>query len=125
MKTIKINVSSGSYEIKLGYGILKNLPDLLEQINISGKVIIITDTNVSSLYLDMLKEILKDKYDLDEVIIPAGEEYKTLDTVYGIYEKLSEINVTRKDTILAFGGGVTGDISGFCAATYLRGISYV
>ncbi len=126
MKTIKINVSSGHYEIKLGYGILKNLPELLRQVNISGKVIIITDSNVSSLYLDELKEILlKDKFDVGEIIIPAGEEYKTLDTVYGIYEKLSELNVTRKDTIIAFGGGVTGDISGFCAATYLRGISYV
>ena len=126
MKTIKINVSSASYDIKLGKNILVNLPEFLEEINILGKLIIICDTNIEKLHLDSLLKILnKSSYDYETVVINAGEEYKTLNTVSLIYEKLCEIGVTRKDTIVAFGGGVVGDISGFVSATYLRGINYI
>lgn len=126
MKTIKINVSSASYDIKLGEDILKNLPEYLSELNITGRLVVICDTNIEKLHLDTLKSILDNSsYEYDTVVIKAGEEYKTLATVSYIYEKLSEIGVTRRDTILAFGGGVTGDISGFVSATYLRGISFV
>lgn len=126
MKTIRINTSSASYDIKLGKGAVKNLPVYLNEIGFSGRLAVITDSNVEKLHLTALKEVL-DNADIENfsIVINAGEEYKTLDTVMYIYEKLSEAGITRKDTILAFGGGVTGDISGFCAATYLRGIDYI
>jgi len=126
MKTIKINVSSASYEIKAGYDILEKIPEFLKETELKGKIAIITDTNVAPLYLEKLKDILiKSNIDCCDIVIQAGEEFKTIDTVSGIYEKLNENKITRKDIILAFGGGVVGDISGFCAATYLRGISYI
>lgn len=126
MKTIQIDVSSASYEIKAGYDVLKKLPEFLKEADIKGKIAIITDTNVAPLYLEKLNSILSEAgTDCCDIILPAGEEFKTLDTVSSIYEKLNENKITRKDIILAFGGGVTGDISGFCAATYLRGISYI
>lgn len=126
MKTIKINTSSANYDIKLGYGILNKIPEFLNEINFSGKLVIITDSNVSSLHLSKLEKVISDAgIEFKVIIINAGEEYKNLNTVNEIYEKLNEAEITRKDTILAFGGGVTGDISGFCAATYLRGIDYI
>ena len=126
MKTIRINVSSASYDIKLGKDVIYNLPSYLKEIGFFGKLIIITDTNVEKYHLNTLEEILKkDNIEYSVVIIPAGEEYKTLETVNYIYNELCKTGVTRKDTILAFGGGVTGDISGFVSATYLRGIKYI
>ena len=77
MKTIKINVSSGNYEIKIGYGILKNLPKLLRQVNISGKVVIITDSNVSALYLDELKALNGNDKEVRDFVMqyPAAHEF--------------------------------------------------
>ncbi|MBE7020754.1 MAG: 3-dehydroquinate synthase [Ruminococcaceae bacterium] len=126
MKTIKINLSRTSYEIKLGEGILRKLPDYLEEIGFSGRLVIICDTVIEKLHLDTLKSVLNNsKIAFETVVIKTGEEYKTLDTVSEIYESLAKLNISRKDTILAFGGGVTGDISGFVAATYLRGVDYI
>ncbi len=126
MKTIKINLSHASYEIKLGEGILNKLPDFLGEIGFSGRLVIICDTVIENLHLDALKGVLKNgAVDFETIVINSGEEYKTLETVSEIYERLAELKVSRKDTILAFGGGVTGDISGFVAATYLRGIDYI
>ena len=126
MKTIKINTTSASYEIKAGNGVINKLPDFLKEINFSGKLVIITDTNVKKLHLENLKEILdRSNIEVEEIIIKAGEENKTVHTVFEIYNKLNELNVRRKDTILAFGGGVVGDIAGFVSATYLRGINYI
>lgn len=126
MKTIKINLSSKSYSIKTGKDAIYNLPEILKEINFSGKLVIITDTNVAKLHLATLESILnKGNIDFSSVIIDAGEEYKTLETVSYIYNELCKIGVTRYDTILAFGGGVVGDISGFVSATYLRGIKYI
>lgn len=126
MKTIKINLSSASYQIKLGNGVIEKLPELLEELRLSGKLVIITDTNVEKLHLKTLKDVLK-KANLQvlEIVIKAGEEYKTLDTVFEIYNKLCLFDIKRCDTILAFGGGVVGDISGFVSATYLRGINFI
>lgn len=126
MKTIKINLSSASYEIKIGKNVIKKLPEFLEDLKISGKLVIITDTNVEKIHLETLKETLKDSdFKVCEIIINAGEEHKTLETVSEIYNKLSLLDVKRSDTILAFGGGVVGDISGFVSATFLRGINYI
>ena len=126
MKTIKINLSSSSYSIKLGKDAIYNLPEYLKEIGFSKKLVIITDKNVKKLHLTTLENILnKGNIDFSTIVIDAGEEYKTLETVSNIYNELCEIGVTRQDAILAFGGGVTGDISGFVAATYLRGIKYI
>lgn len=126
MKTIKINTSSKAYEIKLGKGIIGDCAALFKNADITGKIAVISDSNVAPLYLTELTSALKSGgYEVAEIVIPAGEEHKNTDTVNFIYEKLNENHITRKDVIAALGGGVVGDIAGFCAATYLRGIKYI
>lgn len=90
------------------------------------KICVVTDSNLSKLYLNEVIEILKDY--AKEVItftFPAGESYKNLDTVYQLYERLIPSGFDRKDLLIALGGGVVGDLTGYAAATYLRGISFI
>lgn len=90
------------------------------------KYCVVTDTNVSPLYLEQIKEELeKCGGFVTSYILPAGEENKTLEQVQGIYEHLILHHFDRKDILIALGGGVVGDMTGFAGATYLRGIDFV
>ena len=90
------------------------------------RLCIVTDSKVDEIYGNTLLEILEGKCrKAVKYVFPAGEASKTLDTVKGIYQFLIEEGFDRKDMLLALGGGVTGDITGYAAATYLRGIEYV
>ncbi len=90
------------------------------------KICIVTDTNLSKLYLNELTEILKDYAKVVETFaFPAGEASKNLDTVYLLYERLIHSRFDRKDLLIALGGGVVGDLTGYAAATYLRGINFI
>lgn len=90
------------------------------------KLCIVTDSNVAALYLEEVKEQLAPVCrQLDVFVFPAGEEQKNLDTVRDLYQFLIEKAYDRKDMLVALGGGVTGDLCGFGAATYLRGISFI
>lgn len=90
------------------------------------KLCIVTDSNVAPLYLErVVKELKKVCAQTDTFIFPAGEEYKNLDTVRDLYENLIRKAYDRSDMLVALGGGVTGDLCGFGAATYLRGISFI
>ncbi|MBQ4110539.1 MAG: 3-dehydroquinate synthase [Clostridia bacterium] len=119
MKTINVNTSSKNYNIYIGKNLLEKAGEFIEGY---GKIAVVCDTNVEKLYLDT---VLKALPNAKPIVIPAGEEYKTLDTVTKIYSSLAEMKFTRKDLLVALGGGVTGDITGFCAATYLRGCAYI
>ena len=103
------------------------LPSELEQFQIADKKLcIITDSKVNHLYSEEVCDVLKDK--CKEVVVfsfPDGEKSKNLDTVKDIYEFLIQHKFDRKDMLFALGGGVVGDITGFAAATYLRGIDFV
>lgn len=90
------------------------------------KICIVTDSNVAPLYLEEVKEILSQCCSRVSVFtFPAGEEHKNLDTVRALYEHLILEHFDRKDMLAALGGGVTGDLCGFAAATYLRGIDFI
>lgn len=103
------------------------LADELEKFNLSKqKLCIVTDSNVYPVYAKQLEEILLKV--ADSVIVfsfPAGESNKNLNTVRELYEKLILEKFDRKDMLVALGGGVVGDLTGFAAATYLRGISFI
>lgn len=103
------------------------LSNELEQFDIANKKLcIITDSKVNGLYSDDVCSVLKDKCKQIEVFsFPDGEKSKNLDTVKDIYDFLIQNKFERKDMLLALGGGVVGDITGFVAATYLRGIDFV
>ena len=90
------------------------------------RICIVTDSQVGPLYVDSVKEALKKICRKVTVYtIETGEEHKTLDTVKGLYEHLILEHFDRKDLLTALGGGVTGDLTGYTAATYLRGIRFV
>jgi len=90
------------------------------------KACIVTDSNVSPLYLDTIKKKLSDVFsEIHQFVFEAGEESKNLDTISEAYAGLTEFHFNRKDVLLALGGGVTGDMTGFIAATYMRGIDFI
>lgn len=94
--------------------------------SIKRRVLIITDTNIAPLYLSQVRTSLNDTVsELHSIVLPAGESQKTLQTVQHLYQILMENHFDRDDFLVALGGGVIGDITGFTAATYLRGISYI
>lgn len=90
------------------------------------KVAIITDSNVAPLYLETVeKKWAASGCEVCTHIVPAGEQFKTIDTLSQIYETLSDMALGRNDLIIALGGGVVGDMAGFVAATYLRGVKHL
>lgn len=103
------------------------LPEELQDLGIKERrVAVIADTNTASLYGEEIKKLLEEN--CKKVILysfPAGEENKTLDTVKDIYKTLIEEKFDRKDLLLALGGGVVGDVTGYTAATYLRGVDFI
>lgn len=105
----------------------EELPQELQDLGAENrKICIYTDSNVEELYAKQIQELLEPV--CRKVILfsfPAGEEYKTLDTIKEAYQTLIEAGFDRKDLILALGGGVVGDMAGYTAATYLRGIDFV
>lgn len=126
MKIININTSSKKYNIYVGKGILSNCGNIINSLGFQGRIVIVTDDNVSGLYLNEVKKSLTDSgFDAAEVILPHGEEHKNIDSIMLIYKALQENSINRKGMIVALGGGVIGDMAGFAAATYLRGIKYV
>ncbi|MBQ9062935.1 MAG: 3-dehydroquinate synthase [Eubacterium sp.] len=91
-----------------------------------GKICIVTDTNIAPLYLEAVEDALKEfPAAVFSYIMPAGEQHKNLDTVRALYTFLIEEHFERKDLLIALGGGVVGDLTGFTASTYLRGIDFV
>lgn len=124
---LEINVKSGNnYDIvyQLDFNGLK---DELERLELKGKkTCIVTDSIVEPLYAAELKKVLESADNKVTVFVfPSGEENKNLDTIQAIYEKLIEERMERSDFLVALGGGVVGDMTGFAAATYLRGIDFI
>ncbi len=103
------------------------LPEEVKRLGSSGrKLCIVTDSNVAPLYLEEVKKLLSGCFSqVTSYVFPAGEEHKSLDTVKGVYEHLIRNRFDRKDWLAALGGGVVGDLCGFTAATYLRGVDFI
>ena len=126
MKTIKVTASK-SYDVLIGAGLLKNLgQELLSVLKKPCKVAIISDSNVWPLYGKAAERALTDAgFCVVNFVFPAGESSKNSETYLNILNFLAENQLTRADAVLALGGGVTGDMTGFAAATFLRGIRYI
>jgi 3-dehydroquinate synthase len=123
--TEKIDVSLGTktYPIHIGHNLIKNT-DVLSTYVRSKQVVIISDSTVADLYLSDVKRKLRDK-ESHEFIIPPGEGSKSLASFEQIISFMLERKINRSATIIALGGGVVGDIAGFVAASYQRGIKYI
>ncbi len=115
---VKVNLPINAYEIKIERGILKRAD---EELNLNRRVMIVTDDGVPSEYADELKTKCKDA---SLFVLKDGEESKNLDNFAAIEKALLENNFSRKDCVVALGGGVVGDLAGFAASCFMRGIDF-
>ncbi len=123
MQTLTVDLDDRSYPIHIGAGLLGD-PGLLLPHLASGEVMVVSNETVAPLYLQPLLASLQGRR-VDSVILADGERHKNLDTLAIIYQALLEKRHSRKTTLIALGGGVVGDITGFAAATYQRGVNFI
>lgn len=123
MQTLTVALGERSYPIHIGPSLLSQ-PDLLRP-HIHGKqVLVVSNETVAPFYLATLQQSLQD-YQVDVVILPDGEQYKTLSTLNQIFDAALEKRHSRTTTLIALGGGVVGDMCGFAAAAYQRGVNFI
>jgi 3-dehydroquinate synthase len=123
MKVIQVRHAGGEYPVYVGHGLL-GMSSIVER-HLDGRVLVVTDENVGRLYLDKLRPALGRIEHKKRIILPPGEEHKTVEHWQGILDSLVELKAQRDATVLALGGGVVGDMAGFAAASYMRGIHVV
>lgn len=122
-KTLQVDLGDRSYPIHVGSGLLGQ--DQLIRPYLRGRqVLVVSNTTVAPLYLESLLASLPD-LDTDSVILPDGEQYKSLETCMQVYDRLLQRRFDRKCMLIALGGGVIGDLTGFVAASYQRGVDFI
>ena len=124
MKKINIQFDERSYPIYVGEGLISNY-ELISQHILGKKVAIITNDTVADIYLKTLMDTVSPHKELISIILPDGESYKSKDSLDSIYAQLLQNKADREITLIALGGGVIGDITGFAAATYMRGVNFI
>lgn len=125
MQTLKVELGERSYPIHIGNGLLSRADLIAEQLR-KQKAAIVTNTVVAPLYLPQLKKALESRgVDVISIVLPDGEAHKNWETLNRIFDALLENRCERSTTLIALGGGVVGDLGGFAAATYQRGIPYI
>ncbi len=124
--SISVGLGERSYPIHIGPGIRKTIATDLQNLKIGRKYGVITDTNVGRLYGGQFMQALGEKNIAGQLFtLPAGESGKTLQTIGDLASRLVESGFDRSDALIAFGGGVVGDITGFLASCYMRGVPFV
>ncbi|HZJ92703.1 MAG TPA: 3-dehydroquinate synthase [Thiopseudomonas sp.] len=123
MRTLTVDLAERSYPIYIGTDVLKQ-PQLFTPHIVGRKVAIVTNTTVAPLYLQQLREALLG-YEITEIILPDGESYKNWETLQLIFDALLRDKHDRKTTLIALGGGVIGDMTGFAASCYQRGVNFI
>lgn len=125
MNKVSVKATNGSYDILIGNELLHALGKIVLELGFS-KVAIVTDNTVDTLYSGIIeKSLSNNKVSYAKIVIPAGEQSKSQKELFNIYNELIENNINRNDLIIALGGGVVGDIAGFAASTYMRGIAFM
>jgi 3-dehydroquinate synthase len=126
MRTVKVPLGNRSYNIVIGRGLLNSLGAACKKLNLGARSAIISDSNVARRFGKVAQQSLaRAGFDALLIVVPAGETAKSLKTVQACYNRLAQHRLERKSFIVALGGGVVGDLAGFVAATYLRGIPFV
>src|SRR5690606_38190583 len=124
MRVLQVNLEQRSYPIYLGRQLLSDAPIFQQSITVK-QVLIVTNTTIAPLYLEKLRNLLSTIPEVAMLILPDGEQYKQLDMINKIYDELLRSKHHRTTTLIALGGGVIGDMVGFAAATYQRGVNYI
>lgn len=126
MRTVTVSLGQRSYPIHIGGKLLGTLGQACRRLNLGARCAIITDHNVAPRYAKAAEKSLRAAgFEPVIIVVPAGETAKSLQTVQSCYDQLARHRLERKSFIVALGGGVVGDLAGFVAATYLRGIAFV
>lgn len=123
MITLNVDLAERSYPIFIGQDLLSQA-ELVRPFVKGSQVMIVTNTTVAPLYLEACKALFKD-VKLDWVILPDGEQFKSLEVLNQVFDKLIGAHFDRKSTLVALGGGVIGDMTGFAAAAYQRGVPFI
>lgn len=123
MKTLHLDLGDRSYPIFIGQDLIDE-PDLLLPYVVGSQVMVVSNETVAPLYLERVRQHFGG-HRYAEVILPDGEEYKTLDVLQRIFTALLEARFDRRCTLVALGGGVVGDMTGFAAAVYQRGVAFI
>ncbi|KAH1081990.1 hypothetical protein J1N35_021751 [Gossypium stocksii] len=124
---VEVDLGNRSYPIYIGSGLLEQ-PELLQKHVHGKKVIMVTNTTIAPLYLDKVVDALtkgNPAVSMEYVILPDGEKFKDMDTLMKVFDKAIESRLDRRCTFVALGGGVIGDMCGFAAASFLRGVNFI
>ena len=124
MQTLNVDLGARSYPIFIGEALLAQPENFLPFIK-GSQVLIVTNETVAPIYLDSLKKAIPAEYQVDEVILPDGERFKNFQTLNQIFDVALQKKHSRKTTFIALGGGVVGDMAGFAAAAYQRGVNFI
>jgi 3-dehydroquinate synthase len=125
-RTIRVNVAPAAYDVTVRPGLLRSLGSAVRALTSSRKLGLVTDSNLQPLYMETAMASLQSSgFEIIPVVIPAGEEHKNLATISSIYDAILPAAIDRATPLLAFGGGVVGDMTGFAAATLLRGVPFI
>ena len=126
MRCIRATMPSRAYDVLVGRGCLVGLGEAMSRGCPGGNTVVCCDENVAALYLEQVRASLEAAgYEVSSIVIPAGETQKNLARAEELYGVLYDRGVRRADTVVALGGGVIGDLAGFVAATYQRGVRFV
>lgn len=120
-----VDLGEKSYPIYIENGILKDAKSYVEKVYTGRRIMIISDDNVYPIYGETLRANLAGEYECHHYVVPHGELSKNFQVLPGIYSAMLEAKITRSDLIIALGGGVIGDLVGFAASSYLRGIPFI
>lgn len=124
MHTLHVELGERSYPLYIGRDLLAD-SQLLARHIAGSQVVIVSNETVAPLYVERVRAVLGQRQLVTEVVLPDGEQYKTLDTLSGIFDRVMSDNHNRTTTFIAVGGGVVGDITGFAAACYQRGVNFI
>ena len=125
MKTIQVQLGDRSYPINVKPGLTKDIPSILSDNNHGQKWVIISQHRLMELFgFDLMANLKDSGFDMEFITIPAGEAAKSLNDFNRVVSKMIELNCDRSTTILALGGGTVGDVAGFVASSFMRGIEY-
>jgi 3-dehydroquinate synthase len=124
MHTLHVELGERGYPVYIGRDLLSDHALLAQHVS-GSQVVLVSNDTVAPLYMDRLRAALEDRSLVTEVILPDGEQYKTLDTLADIFDQVMADNHNRTTTFIALGGGVVGDIAGFAAACYQRGVNFI
>lgn len=126
MKTLTVNLGNRSYNILIDKGLLARCGTEIKKVSCAKRVLVVTDDTVCALYGTTVKQALEaENFNVKVISFPAGEKTKSMKSLQRLYDEGLDFGLTRSDLIVALGGGVIGDLTGFFAATLLRGVPFV